>query len=63
MWQEDDGSVGGTGFAVEGVDAVDGDAAMVNGCEGHTARVPRHESTSNTSRAILQAVLAAGKPA
>jgi hypothetical protein len=61
--QEDDGGVGGPGFAIEGVDAVDWDAAMMIGRERHRARVPRQDDSSNTSRAILQAVLAAGKPA
>ena len=63
MWQQDDGCVGGTGFTVEGVDWIDDDAAVVDGSERHTARVPVQALASNTSRATARAVLAAGKPA
>ena len=51
--EQQHGCVGGPGFAVEGVDAVDGDAVMSDWAN----------CSCNTSRAEFNAVLAAGNPA
>ena len=46
MREQDDGSIVGSGFAAEGVGAVDGDEAMTDRDERHTTCVPRQEVSS-----------------